>query len=135
MAVIKHVATNSHFPITEPSRCFPNSFIILTRRSNQEIAMISMLQPSELSFRYESNSLTRRNAKTCMNLPVMNAGHSCPNKISLLETSSTNESSDITEGSILHPIRAQLLDQLGKAAHRSASSSATIASMEARSSR
>ena len=42
---------------------------------------------------------------------------------------------DITKGSILHPVRAQLRDQLSEAAHRSASSSATIASMEARSSR
>ena len=70
-----------------------------------------------------------------MNLPVMNAGHACFNEISLLKASSTNEDSDITKGSILHPVRAQLLDQLCEAAHRSASSSATIASMEARSSR
>ena len=135
MAIIKHVATNSYFPITEPSRSFPNSFVILTRRSDQEIAIISVLQSSELSFRYESNSLTHRNTETCMNLPVMNAGHACFNEVSLLKASSTNEDSDITKGSILHPVRAQLLDQLGEATHWSASSSATIASMEARSSR
>ena len=70
-----------------------------------------------------------------MDLPVMNAGHTSFNEISLLETSSSNKNSDITKSSILHPIRAQLLDQLSEAAHRSASSSATIASMEARSSR
>lgn len=70
-----------------------------------------------------------------MYLPVMNAGHACLNEISLLEASSSNKNSDITEGPILHPVRAQLLDQVGEATHRSASSSATIASMEARSSR
>ena len=70
-----------------------------------------------------------------MYLSVMNAGHTCFNEISLLETSSSNKRSDITEGSIFHPVWAQLLNQLSEAAHRSASSSATIASMEARSSR
>ena len=47
----------------------------------------------------------------------------------------TFEFSNITKGSIFHAVRAQLLDQLGEAAHRSASNSATIASMETRSSR
>ena len=40
-----------------------------------------------------------------------------------------------TQRPVFHPVRAQLLNQLGEAAHWSASSSATIASMEARSSR
>ena len=127
--------TLPYFPFTEPSRGFPNSFVILTRRSDQEITIISVLQPSELSFRYRGDGHSRRNTKTCMDLPVMNAGHTSFNEISLLETSSSNKNSDITKSSILHPIRAQLLDQLSEAAHRSASSSATIASMEARSSR
>ena len=39
----------------------------------------------------------------------------------------------LTQRPVFHPVRAQLLDQFGEAAHWSASSSATIASMEARS--
>ena len=91
VAIIKHVATNGYFPFTEPSRGFPNSFVILTRRSDQEIAIISVLQPSEFSFRYRGDSLTRRNTKTCMDLPVMNAGHTRSNKISLLKATPANE--------------------------------------------
>ena len=70
-----------------------------------------------------------------MNLPIMHARLSMLDKVCLLQTSTTNKTTNFTQWPILHPARAQLLDQLGEAAHWSASSSATIASMEARSSR
>ena len=70
-----------------------------------------------------------------MNLPIMYARLSQLDKVCLLQTSAANKTTNFTQRPVFYPIRAQFLDQLGEAAHRSASSSATIASMEARSSR
>ena len=129
------MASRDALYITKPHNPLTYIFEILTRVGHHQITRIHASQFIRVFRSQIGSSTLRMNAILREDMSVMNSRNAFIDKKLLRHPTATLQIGDLSQGPILHPLRAQLLDQLGKAAHRSASSSATIASMEARSSR
>ena len=129
------MASRNPLCFTEPHDSLSHVVKIFTRIGHHQITRIHACQFIRVLRSQIGSSALRMNAILCEDMAVMNSRNTFIDKKLLRHPATTLQIGNLSQGSIFHPVRAQLRNQLSEAAHRSASSSATIASMEARSSR
>ena len=129
------MASRDALYITEPHNPLTYIFEILTRVGHHQITRIHASQFIRVFRSQIGSSTLRMNAILREDMSVMNSRNAFIDKKLLRHSAATLQIGNLSQAPIFHPVRAQLLNQLGEATHWSASSSATIASMEARSSR
>ena len=129
------MASRDALYITEPHNPLSHVFKIFTRVGHHQITRIHASQFIRVFRSQIGSSTLRMNAILREDMSVMNSRNAFIDKKLLRHSAATLQIGNLSQEPIFHPLRAQLRNQVSEAAHRSASSSATIASIEARSSR